>query len=182
MAESSRKPMAAPPSTAYRIVNVPQPYGAVIEHHGVQGKFVSSDERESPGVPFGSNAAIRHLAFDVRRNAYSNILWIKSGGVVGTHRHRGTVVMLCMEGSARYLEYDWVAGPGDFIYETPGLTHTLVSDHPQGAKLFGWLEGPPDSSDETGTFTETLDIGWYITHYKSSCRERGIAINEQRYI
>ena len=67
----------------------------MIARHGVQGKFVSSDEKESPWVPFGSNAAIRHLAFDVRRNAYSNILWIKSGGVVGTHRHRGTVVMVC---------------------------------------------------------------------------------------
>src|SRR5262245_27448334 len=132
MAESSRKPMAAPPSTAYRIVDVPQPYGDVIRRHGVQGKFVSTDEKQSPWVPFGANAAIRHLAFDVRRNTYSNILWIKSGGVVGTHRHRGNIVMLCLEGSARYLEYDWVARPGDFITESPGETHTLVSDHPEG--------------------------------------------------
>lgn len=27
--------------------------------------------------------------------------------------------MTCLEGSARYLEYDWVAGPGDFIQEVP---------------------------------------------------------------
>ena len=182
MTESSGKPMAAPASTAYRIVDVPQPYRAVIERHGVQGKFVSSDEKESPWVPFGSNAAIRHLAFDVRRNVYSNILWIKSGGVVGTHRHRGTVVMVCLEGSARYLEYEWVAGPGDFIYETPGLTHTLVSDHPQGVKLFGWLEGSTDFFDEKGGFIETLDIWWYINHYESYCREHGIAINEQLYL
>ena len=182
MAESSRKPMAAPPSTAYRIVDVPQPYGEVIRRHGVQGKFVSANEKESPWVPFGANAAIRHLAFDVRRNTYSNILWIKSGGVVGTHRHRGTVVMVCLEGSARYLEYDWVAGPGDFIYETPGLTHTLVSDHPQGVKLFGWLEGSTDFFDENGGFIETLDIWWYINHYESYCREHGLPINQQLYL
>jgi len=46
--------------------------------------------------------------------------------------------VITMEGSVRYLEYDWVAGPGAFIYETPGLVHTLVTDHPQGVKLFGW--------------------------------------------
>jgi hypothetical protein len=183
MADSSRKPMVAPPSTAYRIVDLaPHPYADVIARHGVQGKFVSSDEKESPWVPFGSNAAIRHLAFDVRRNTYSNILWIKSGGVVGTHRHRGTVVMVCLEGSARYLEYEWVAGPGDFIYETPGLTHTLVSDHPQGVKLFGWLEGSTDFFDENGGFIETLDIWWYINHYESYCREHGLAVNEQLYL
>src|SRR5688572_4412466 len=113
MAESSRKPMAAPPSTAYRIVDVPQPYGAVIERYGVQGKFASSDEKKSPWVPFVSNAAIRHLTFDVRRNAYSNMLWIKSGGVVGTHRHRGTVVMVCREATAPYRKYDGVAGPAN---------------------------------------------------------------------
>ena len=52
-------------------------------------------------MPFGDNAAIRHLAFDVRQNIYSNILWIKGPGVIGTHKHRGKIVMLCLEGSAR---------------------------------------------------------------------------------
>ena len=69
---------------------------------------------ESPWVPFGDKAAIRHLAFDTRSNTFSNILWIKKAGVIGTHKHRGTVVMVCLEGSARYLEYDWVARPRRF--------------------------------------------------------------------
>ena len=137
---SSKDGMKAP-STAYKIVDVPELYKDVIARHGLPGTFVGASEEESPWVPFGHNAAIRHLAFDPRHNTYSNILWIKSAGVVGTHKHRGTVVMMCMEGSVRYLEYDWVAGPGAFIYETPGLVHTLVTDHPQGVKLFGWLQG-----------------------------------------
>jgi hypothetical protein len=35
-------------------------------------------------VPFGETAAIKHLAFDVRQNAYSNILWMKGPGTIGT--------------------------------------------------------------------------------------------------
>jgi 2,4'-dihydroxyacetophenone dioxygenase len=31
--------------------------------------------------------------------------------VIGTHFHRGTITMVCLEGSVRYLEYDWVARP-----------------------------------------------------------------------
>jgi 2,4'-dihydroxyacetophenone dioxygenase len=47
--------------------------------------FVGPTEKESPWVPFGTNAAIRHLAFDVRHNIAGNILWIESAGAIGTH-------------------------------------------------------------------------------------------------
>ncbi len=71
-------------------------------------------------MPFGENAAIKHLLFDTRHNIYSNILWMKGPSVIGTHKHRGYIVMVCLEGSAHYLEYKWLATPGCFIYETPG--------------------------------------------------------------
>jgi 2,4'-dihydroxyacetophenone dioxygenase len=182
MPPANQTPMTAPPSTVYEIVDVPELYRDVIARHGVPGAFVGSSEQESPWVPFGDRVAIRHLAFDVRRNRFSNILWMKASGVVGTHKHHGAVVMICLEGSTRYLEYDWVAGPGDFIYETPGLVHTLVTDHPQGVKLFGWMEGPIDFFDEQGTFIESLDVWWYINHYETYCREHGIPINKQLYL
>jgi hypothetical protein len=60
--------------------------------------------------------------------------------------------------------------------------HTLVTDHPQGVKLFGWLEGPIDFFDEQGTFVESLDVWWYINHYETWCRAHAIPINEQLYI
>ncbi|MBL8552440.1 MAG: 2,4'-dihydroxyacetophenone dioxygenase family protein [Hyphomonadaceae bacterium] len=169
-------------SSAYEIVNVPEPYAPVIMKHGVAGKFVGPTEKESPWVPFGPNAAIRHLHFDTRSNTFSNVLWIKEKGVIGTHKHRGTVVMVCLEGSARYLEYDWVANPGDFIYETPGLIHTLVTDHPNGVKLFGWLHGPIEFYDDKGGFIETLDVWWFINHYETFCKEHGIPLNPELYL
>lgn len=182
MTELMTTRMTAPASTAYKIVELPEPYRDVIRRHGVAGTFVSSSEQESPWVPFGPNAAIRHLFFDTRHNVFSNILWLKSAGVIGTHKHRGTVVMMCLEGSTRYLEYDWVAGPGDFIYETPGLIHTLVSDNPTGVKLFAWLQGPIEFYDDGGNLVETTDVFWFIHHYESYCREHGIPINQQLYL
>lgn len=174
--------LTAPPSDAYRIVDVPETYAEVIAKHGMHGAHIGMSEEESPWVPFGDNAAIRHLAFDVRQNLYSNILWIKGPGVIGTHKHRGVVVMICLEGGARYLEYDWVAGPGSFMYEPPGLTHTLVSDHPQGTKLFGWMQGPIEFYDENGQFIETIDVWWFINHYESYCKANGLPINPKLYL
>ena len=33
-----------------------------------------------------------------------------------------------LKGSWRYLEHDWVATEGSYVYEAPGETHTLVVD------------------------------------------------------
>ena len=117
--------MQAPPSSAFRIVDVPEVHDALIQSHGIKGSFIGPSEEESPWVPFGDNAAIRHLAFDVRQNIFCNVLWIKSPGVIGTHKHRGRLVMMCLAGSMRYLEHDWVAEEGSFAFEPPGETHTL---------------------------------------------------------
>ncbi len=175
--------MTAPPSNANKIVDVPHNYKHLVERLSPGGRYidVQSDD-DSPWVPFGDSAAIKHLAFDVRQNIFSNILWMKGPATIGTHLHRGTIVMVCLEGSVRYLEYGWVASPGGLILETPGESHTLVTDHPQGVKLFGWMQGPIEFYDEHANFVETADVWWYINHYETYCAANGIAINPKLYL
>lgn len=174
--------MKAPPSGAYKIVTVPEAHKNMIDQYCIAGTYVGASEDESPWVPFGDNAAIRHLAFDVRNNVYANILWIKSPGVIGTHKHRGMVWAIGMEGTFRYLEYDWVCGPGEFITEFPGHAHTLVTDEPDGMKAFFWMQGANEFYDENGEFVETLDVWWFMNHYETYCKENGLEINRQLYL
>ena len=174
--------MTAPPSTARKIVAVPELFQTLIDARGTKGKFVGAEETDSPWVPFGENAAIKHLAFDVRQGIFSNILWIKEPGVIGTHFHRGTIMMVCLEGSVKYLEYDWVAQPHGVIFEVPGESHTLVTDHPEGCKLWGWMVGPIEFYDNQAQLIETVDVWWMINHYESYCKEQGIAINPKLYL
>ena len=124
----------------------PEPYAPIISEFGVNGDHVGPSETESPWVPFGDSAAIRHLSFDVRRGAVANILWVKGGGRIGTHRHRGAVSAITLEGSWGYYEYDWTATPGSFVYETPGTAHTLYSDDPNGMKAMFWIRARSSSS------------------------------------
>ena len=182
MAKVSDTTMKAPVSGDFKIVNVPEPFRDLIKRCGVEGTYVGSSLDESPWVPFGENAAIRYLAFDVRNNWVGNILWVKSPGVVSTHKHRGQVLMICLEGSFRYLEYDWVARPGAFIHEMPGEAHTLVTDDPNGVKLFGWMQGANEFYDENGTLIDTVDVWWFLDHYESYCEEHGIPVNKQLYL
>jgi 2,4'-dihydroxyacetophenone dioxygenase len=175
--------MKAPPSSAKKIVDVPNNYKHLVERLSPGGRYTDAlTDDDSPWVPFGDNAAIKHLCFDVRQNLFSNILWVKGPGTIGTHLHRGTITMVCLEGSVRYLEYDWVASPGGLILEVPGESHTLVTEHPEGVKLFGWMQGPIEFYDEQANLVETADVWWYINHYETHCAEHGIPINPKLYL
>ena len=65
------------------------------------------------------------------------------GAMLGTHYHVGTVRGYTMRGHWRYLEHDWVAKPGTFIYEPAGEAHTLVitKDSPEPALIMFVVEG-----------------------------------------
>jgi len=48
--------------------------------------------------------------------------------VLSRHRHPQPVHGYVLKGRWRYLEHDWVAQEGGYVYEAPGETHTLVVD------------------------------------------------------
>ncbi len=160
----------------------PEPHQAIVDEFGLEGGFVGPGEQDSPWVPFGESAAIRHLSFDVRSGAVANILWVKGGGRIGTHRHRGAVSAITLEGSWGYYEYDWVATPGSFVYETPGTAHTLYSDDPKGMKAMFWINGAIEFFDDAGQLTDTFDVFWFINHYVSHCRANGLPINQSLFV
>ncbi|MCE4941525.1 2,4'-dihydroxyacetophenone dioxygenase family protein [Streptomyces noursei] len=137
-------------------------------------------EADSPWLPFAPQVMIKHLTFDIRSNSAANVLWVQSGGSLGRHRHRGPVSGYVLEGSWRYLEYDWVGRPGDFVRESPGRTHTLVSD--EGMKTVFWLNGPVEFLDDQDAVTEVIDVFWFIDHYERGCAEQGIPINRALYL
>jgi 2,4'-dihydroxyacetophenone dioxygenase len=77
-------------------------------------------------------------ALNVSQGYYINILRVRSSGVLSRHRHSGPVHAFTLRGRWRYLEHDWVASPGDYAFEPPGETHTLVvpDDVKEMATLF----------------------------------------------
>ncbi len=168
---------------ADKIVKLPEePYEATIQKYAREGFHIPGDDASNPWVPFGDAAAIKHFTFDVRTNTVSNILWVKGGGKIGTHKHRGVVSAVTLEGSWGYYEYDWTAKPGDFVYELPGSAHTLYSDDPKGMKALFSINGPIEFYDEDGQFDFTADVFWFIDHYINYCKEQGITPNPDMFI
>ena len=94
-------------------------------------------------IPYADGVWIQPCHFNVTSGGFSVILKGLPGAVLGTHYHVGTVRGYTMQGHWRYLEHDWVAKPGTFIYEPAGEAHTLVitDDSPEPAVIFFAVEG-----------------------------------------
>jgi len=68
----------------------------------------------------------RPLQYNVTLGQYTHVLRVTMPGVIARHRHSGGVHAYVIKGSWHYLEHDWVAEEGGYIFEPPGETHTLV--------------------------------------------------------
>jgi len=77
-------------------------------------------------IPFVPNAWFQACHFNVTSGGFANILKILPGASLPPHYHVAPVWGYTIRGSWRYLEHDWVAWPGTFIYEPAGEAHTLV--------------------------------------------------------
>jgi 2,4'-dihydroxyacetophenone dioxygenase len=148
------------------------------EKYALEEGYIAGDS--SPWVPWVENVYIKHLTFDIRSSSAANLLRVDAGGLLGRHRHRGPVSGYVLEGSWRYMEYDWVGKPGDFIRESPGRSHTLFSEH--GMQTFFWLNGPLEMLDDEDRVVEAIDVFWFIDHYESYCEKEGIPINPALYL
>jgi len=94
-------------------------------------------------VPYADGVWIQPCCFNVTSGGLSVVLKGLPGAKLGTHYHVGTVRGYTMRGHWRYLEHDWVAKPGTFIYEPAGEAHTLVitEDSPEPAIILFMVEG-----------------------------------------
>ena len=79
-------------------------------------------------VPVGDRVWFRPLCLSASRGYWVNLLKVQSAGVLSRHRHPQPVHGYVLKGRWRYLEHDWVATEGGYVYEAPGETHTLVVD------------------------------------------------------
>jgi quercetin dioxygenase-like cupin family protein len=77
-------------------------------------------------APLGPGLWSRPLLLNTTQGYYVHMLKVRRSGLLQRHRHSGHVHAWVIRGKWHYLEHDWVAEEGSYIYEPPGETHTLV--------------------------------------------------------
>ena len=131
-------------------------------------------------MPFGGeHIRMRLLMANVVQGSWVSLLRASGPGVVSRHRHPAPVTAMTLEGAWHYLEHDWVARPGTFIFEPAGDTHTLMCHPSEGhfTALFHSF-GPLIYVDETGQTLDYEDVFKRLDTYKAHCLSVGIALED----
>ncbi|WP_147803857.1 2,4'-dihydroxyacetophenone dioxygenase family protein [Alkalicoccus halolimnae] len=151
------------------------------DKYALEEGYIDSSLETSPWIPFlTDNVFVRYLTFDIRNNSTAVNLKIEGPGGLGVHRHRGPVQAMTLEGSWRYAEYDWVSQVGDYVRESPGRSHTLMTDN--GAIIFFQVHGTLEFLDDEENTNLVVDTFWMINHYETYCRENGLPINKSLFL
>ena len=77
-------------------------------------------------VPQAENVWFRPLLLNRSQGYWMNLLKVRKSGVLSRHRHPQPVHGFVLKGRWHYLEHDWMAEAGSYVFEPPGETHTLV--------------------------------------------------------
>ena len=133
-------------------------------------RAVPEDERV--WVPQAKDVWFRPLLLNTVNGGWCNLLRVRKSGVLHRHRHPMIVVGYVIKGRWRYLEHDWVAEAGSFVYEPPGEIHTLFvpEDCAEMITFFniaGAMIYLDDSGRQIGYEDVFTKIDMCRTHYSS---------------
>lgn len=121
---------------------------------------IPDDERV--WVPQAPEVWFRPLLLNTVTGSWCNLLRVRKSGVLSRHIHPSVVVGYVIKGAWRYLEHDWVAREGSFVFEPPGEIHTLVVDEAAGEEqemiTFFNISGAMVYLDEHGNTTGYEDV------------------------
>ena len=110
-----------------------------------RGHFIADIELgdDAPWIPYAEGVWIQICRFNVTTGGFTVVLKALPGASLGTHYQVGIVQGFTVRGHWHYLEHDWIAKPGTFIFEPAGEAHTLVilEDSPEPAIIFFVVEG-----------------------------------------
>jgi hypothetical protein len=111
--------------------NAFQPYQGVQPKEALSEIFIpqvlpTDIDDEMLWVPQTDSVSFRPLCFCVSSGYYVNLLRVRGSGLLSRHRHPGPVHGHVLKGRWKYLEHDWEAVEGSYVFEPPGEVHTLV--------------------------------------------------------
>ncbi|MEM7374747.1 MAG: 2,4'-dihydroxyacetophenone dioxygenase family protein [Bacteroidota bacterium] len=132
--------------------------------------FDAIPEDERVWVPQAPNIWFRPLLLDTVGGRWFNLLKVRRSGVLSRHRHPAPVFGYVIKGHWHYLEHDFVASPGKFLFEPPGETHTLVVNSDEEMITMFNVNGAMVYVDENGKAIGYEDvftkIEMCIAHYE----------------
>ncbi len=134
------------------------------------------DEATRPWVDHGNGSATQLLSVSAATGTWVMKKRFQPGYRLATHRHTGEVHAFTMTGYWHYLEYDFVSGPGSYLHESAGSTHTLeaLADNDGLTEVAFVIEGALVEFALDGTISTVRDGFTTLAAYRERCGALGI--------
>ena len=138
-------------------------------------------EDERLWVPMVEGVWFRPLMFNTTQGGWCHLIRVRKAGVVSRHRHPDPVHGLVLKGAWRYLEHEWVATEGTYIFEPPSETHTLVVDEDVAERItFFQVTGSLHYVDDAGKAVGFDDVFTRIDLARAHYEEVGLGADYVR--
>ena len=135
----------------------------------------TQDDDERMWMQRGEHVWTRPLMFNVVQGSWVNLTRATGEAVISRHRHPAPVTGYTLEGSWGYLEHEWTATAGTFIFEPAGETHTLVVRPDEGHMLVLFHNfGPLLHVDEDGSVVGYEDVFTRLAKVRDHYRKVGL--------
>ena len=168
--------MPVPKPTADVMTPYQLPFPKEAQKEIVIGSAIPTDERE--WVPQAENVWFRPLCLNVSTGYWMNLLRVRKSGVLSRHRHPQAVHGMVLKGRWRYLEHDWEATEGSYVFEPPGETHTLyVPEDVEEMITYFQVNGVMFYCDPYGNYTGYEDVFTKVDMCRKHYESVGLGVN-----
>ena len=134
------------------------------------------NEADLPWAQWGETVWAKVLRVSRETGTWVLINRFTPGTRIPTHHHDGSVHAYTLKGRWHYLEYDFVATPGSFVFEQAGSTHTLeaLADSPEPVEVLFVIEGGLILYDDDGNYMGYTDAQTALDLYYGALDAAGI--------
>jgi 2,4'-dihydroxyacetophenone dioxygenase len=137
------------------------------------------DDESLPWMPFAPHSdlvSIKLFRADPERGEVISVLRAPPGVELPRYRHAGSATIYTVQGRWKYLERDWVAGPGSVVIETAASRHTpqVMPDGTDDVIMFIVTEGDLLLLDDDGNVVASENWRTAVDRYLEYCRANDI--------
>ncbi|KEO83937.1 2,4'-dihydroxyacetophenone dioxygenase family protein [Tumebacillus flagellatus] len=136
--------------------------------------FIGSEKY--PWIPWVNDCYLKVLKVNPTNGQFMLMLKTPPQFTLPSHHHYGTVTVFTIQGMWSYVGHNWVAKPGDVVYEPAGSFHKPFTPPENNVPVitFNMLDGCLVFIDDDGNQLGILDWVAAAQMYYDYCAKEGI--------
>ncbi len=127
-----------------------------------------------PFAPYSDKFFLKLIKVDPITGQWIALLKVPAHSELPLHHHAGTVMVWTLTGQWKYIEHDWVAGPGSFVFETAGSRHTPISVGEDEVITLNIVQGDWNLMSPEGAVLAIENWKTMMDRYLNYCKSQGI--------